>query len=267
MTKSKEEIYDELTAPFRRAFELLEAADRNFQLAKFGLKQLLEINTSDPPMDLYRKSYRIRSGLYPDVQIAAICNLENLKREIHRDIENDFPQLSSSFATALWTIFEVFSKDLAIFWVQAFPHKVTLKKPKAAVEVLLDELVNIAHARDRLAWTICGRIMKDTNHDSDIRRYEYLFNVLGLSSPEFTESLINKLIELEAVRHLIVHKSAIVDQKFKMRCKNKKECPETIGEVFLVSDKRIRSYRDAIQSYMEVMANKVRAAAPGSVNF
>lgn len=267
MSEAQQAAYDALGAPFRRCFGQVQATNRNFQLAKFGVEQLSQMNVADLPMSLYPKIYSVYSGLQADSQLPANYSKERLMVEIKEEMGKDFPLLSASAARSLWTALEDLVREFSAFWITAYPGKVALHKPESKLGIPMGNLLNLDTGREKIAEALCQSIMGEKGPKAAVCRYDHLQKTMGLTSPATPKPMRTALIELEAIRHIIVHRSSVVDEQFKLRCPSPDDVPEAVGTVFRVNSSRIERYRSAVYGYVSLMMQRVVQAVPEVVNF
>lgn len=267
MSEVQQQSYSAVKAPFSRCFALLQAAERNFQLAKFGVQQLSAMDAAELPTSLYPRVYSVYPGLQADSQMPPNYTREQLKLEVDKEMAEGFPLLSASAATAFWTVLEDLAREFLTYWVIAHPAKATLHKPGRILSISRGSLLNFEANRDNLAWEICLDIMKEAEAKSAVERYDACQAMLGLTLPKAENPLLSILTELEAVRHIIVHRNSVVDEQFKRRCRSPIDVPEEIGDVLHVNSTRLERYRNAVYDYVDIMMQRVRQAVPEVVNF
>ena len=120
MGKDQQTAYNILRMPFSRCFDQIQAAERNFQLAKFGVQQLSQMKVADLPTSIYPRVYSVYPGLMADAQVLARYDREKLMSEIKIEIDKDFPLLSASAATVLWTTLEDLMREFTTLWVRNY---------------------------------------------------------------------------------------------------------------------------------------------------
>ena len=266
-TNASSSPYAELAAPFHRHMQRLESIDRNFQLAKFAIKQLLALDLASLPKQILPISFRVYPGLTPDRQTLAHQSPEQFRDELIAETENEFSQLSASAAVALWVSVEELVRQFGVLWAMRYAPKVVLAKPTREILISAADLLHVDDAREQIAWKLCKDIMAQATGHCALDRFDYLQKILGLDAPLTDKVVRETLKELEQVRHLIVHRSGVVDAGFKTKLRSVVSITEKDGDIFLVTPKRYAHYADAVYSYTTTVMTRVRTAVPGVVNF
>jgi hypothetical protein len=79
-----------------------------------------------------------------------------------------------------------------------------------------------------------------------IERFEILFRLFGMSSA-LDEAVVRNLLELSAVRNLLIHRRGIVDARFKSQCPWTKV---SVGQKWSISHDDYHRYFDAVDLYV-----------------
>lgn len=161
------------------------------------------------------------------------------------EAEAGHPLLHAQAVVILWGGLEALLLDFLATWLINKPESRTLE-PVKNLKIGFGEYEGLP-PEDRAAYLL--ERLEDklgSRRAGGVERFEALFRLFGMSS-EVDERIVRDLLELSAIRNLLVHKRGIVDVRFR------NQCPWTVWEVgsqIAVSYDDYRRYFDAVDLYV-----------------
>ncbi len=155
------------------------------------------------------------------------------------------PLLHAQAAILLWSDLEVLLSDFLASWLANRPETRGLDAVRT-LKIGLGEY-EVLSGEDRAAYLL--ERLEDrlgSKRAGGIERFEALFRLFGMTS-ELDGQIVRDLLELSAVRNLLVHRRGVVDARFRS------QCPWTIQAIasqLVVSHDDYHRYFDAIDLYV-----------------
>jgi hypothetical protein len=161
------------------------------------------------------------------------------------EVANDHPLLHAQATIAIWGSLETLVRDFLAFWIVDKPEAKALEQVKT-LKIGFGEYEALP-SEDRAAYLL--ERLEDRlgcRNYGGIERFEAVFRLFGLSS-SLESQIVRDLLELSAVRNLLVHRRGIVDARFKTKCP---WISNPVGSQFIVSHKDYHRYFDAVDLYV-----------------
>lgn len=159
--------------------------------------------------------------------------------------------LSVSLTVLLWTTYECFTKDVWICAVNTFPRELGLEAFKNTQKQRNGDIspklipVRLLADYDFDLKNVLGNVLSTRYEFTRIQGIQRAFKSAFGSKINFGKIISKKEIkQLEMVRHLLVHRAGIVDEKFCKQFKNKVR----IGQQYRPDDKLISQAAKAVKS-------------------
>jgi hypothetical protein len=145
--------------------------------------------------------------------------LEKAHRErelAQREVDHDFPMLHEQTTIAMWSSLEAMVRSFVAQWLQHTPsawqvEAVGKLRVKLSDYESLDGLEKALWVVDLLDQEISGPLRNGVN------RFEALLTPFGLGGPVDAD-VQRTLFELSQVRHVLVHRTRVVDRKLIEAC-------------------------------------------------
>jgi hypothetical protein len=130
-------------------------------------------------------------------------------------------------AVSLWGVLEALVEDLVLAWLEHEPTALTREKV-AALTFPLGEVLGAD--RRRLAERVLAELQRGVKGDRrGAGQFQPLLDVFGLA-PVLGSEASRTLVEIQQVRHVIVHRRGVVDEKFLAACSWLRERGGTPGD-------------------------------------
>jgi hypothetical protein len=228
-------------------------------LRVLSLKGIVALFTEDPFRGRRREleAQEARSGPLPS---GLAWELASLRRDVEvarEEYEYRFPLLHEHAVVAMWGLLEALVEDLVVAVLLEVPE--ALQREQMAV---LHLTVGEAETLDRheRAWLILERLQASIKGNRmGVGQFKDLLNVFGLA-PSPTAETKRTLLEMQQLRHVIVHRNAVADRKLLQTCPwlVADEALTTGQRVTITHEDYIRYWR-AAHDYVIGLANMVRA--------
>ena len=155
--------------------------------------------------------------------------------------ERGFPFLHGLSAVAVWSELEAYVEDLAVELL-LLDKGLAQAEPFSRLKAPVIEFVNLSE-RERAEWLIRS-VQKDTGagQRNAISSLQCPAGAVGLNGP-ISDDVKMPLIELNAVRNLLVHRRGVVDARFLTLCPWSEL---TIGNTVRVSRVMLEGYSAAV---------------------
>lgn len=232
----KDDTDSEEFIPFRdiflnRAEELIKFTQmcRNAIQETTGMPRLTEV--------LARVNKKHEEKIEPAKQLAAVAQLE---------VDSGFAILHSINVVLLWGGLESATRDFLVFWLVKYPEARQIDEI-AKLRIRIGEYESLG-IEDRMRYVL-GLLERE--HGSALRpgiaRFTQLLHFVGII-PELEDELQKSLLEMSAVRNVIVHRGSTADHRFVEQCPwaSWKE-----GDKIEVSGEHIQKYFRAQLSFVE----------------
>jgi hypothetical protein len=243
---------------FYAALGEIDELDRFAQLCHSGLAfgtqaermrdlaDRLRARESPPPAPLSTEEVRRRAE-----------ETAKLQRYAQDQQEQGFPQLWAFAAIRLWGILEVALDDLAVGRLRSM-------SPETATQVvsgIRGPLLEFASASpDDQADILTAELKRETKASLQrgLARFEVVLSALNLGGGAH-ESVRRTLLELQAVRNNLTHRSATIDKRLAAQCP---WLDLRIGEKLRLTPRHFQRYRVAASWYLAELARRVDPKAP-----
>lgn len=237
--------------PFNRGIDYLAETNEVLELCLQGLSHVQTMPGLAEALEGYD------SGTPTQVLLPKLQDLRRRAGLAKAEIERGFPVLHAHASVALWGTLDALVADLvlacllndsALLKAERFSR---IKVPLAEFEALERE--------DRMVFLLTE--LSRTLH-ADLKpgvgKFEALLDAVDLAGP-VDSTLRRDLLELAAVRNLLVHRAGIVDRRF---CSS---CPWlnlTIGAKYVVSRAVYARYSRSVSDYMMLLIKRARSRFP-----
>ncbi len=174
-----------------------------------------------------------------------LAKAENNSRIAKTEDDAGHPLLHAQAVVLLWGGLEALLLDFLALWLINKPETRTLE-PVKTLKIGFGEF-EILPDDDRAAYLL--ERLEDklgTRRSGGVERFEALFRIFGMTS-KLPDGIVRELLELSAVRNLLVHRGGIVDSRFR------NQCPWTaweLGSPLVVSHEDYHRYFDAVDLYV-----------------
>jgi hypothetical protein len=170
-----------------------------------------------------------------------------------REVEHDFPLLHEQATIALWSSLEALVRSFLATWLANKPDAWEVDAVKK-LKVKVGDYMSL-EALERSLW-IVDLIDQEVGGPFrlGVTRFESILQPFGLAG-EVDDRCQKALFELSQVRHVLVHRSGVVDKRFADACPWLALKP---GQHLLVSHKMWRTYNEALASYVLELIQRVR---------
>jgi hypothetical protein len=180
---------------------------------------------------------------------------EQFERELHQaehnsqiakaEAELGHPLLHAQAVILLWGGLEALLSDFLAQWLAKKPEARSLQAVQS-LKVGFAEYEALA-SDDRAAYLLERLEEKlGSRRAGGIERFEVLFRTFGMGSP-IDAQVARDLLELSAVRNLLVHRRGVVDARFRQQCP---WVAWTQGSSMLLSHDDYHRYFDAVDLYV-----------------
>lgn len=199
----------------RAQFEHMNEIHQTMWLSKQAIIRTVAYGKQMQAVLAYRKDFPSEGMDIEEIEKHA-QHAEKLSKLAESEVESDFPILHSQVAVSLWGIFEAIVEDFLVDWMELVPHaldNVALRKLKLP----LSQFIQLAK-RDQCAMLL--RELQRTNgaeSAAGVTVAEKVLDTFGLVPP-VDGAQRRDLFELHNVRNVIVHRGALVDDKFVAAC-------------------------------------------------
>jgi hypothetical protein len=158
------------------------------------------------------------------------------------EIFTDFQFMHRIWTVMLWSILENYVGDFLVEWIKRNP------------EIMKTELFRKLRIRrgeyeslqgDEEYEYIVDRIELQSKRGQGIGRFEGLLEQFGLSG-KVDEKLERGILELQQVRHVLVHRNGIVDKRLIEKCP---WVASKTGEIIYIDSEKYNMYSDAVANY------------------
>lgn len=225
----------------RRLVELMDVIDHG----------LIEVSNWEPPSDASA------AALESELQKTFDLNTElfiTWKRRAQHELDNDLPLIRGQAVVTLWTLLETAVRDVVKAWLVHAPGSVNDRKI-AGIKIPLGQFM--AMSEDQRLEFLVTEMDRSINvgDDGGIARQEALLEYLGLAG-EIPAQLKADLVELVAVRNVLVHRSGIADARLK------KLCPDfdaNVGDPIRVTTNMFSRYYGVTHHYMLIVVHRAIA--------
>ena len=214
-----------------RAKELLEFTKmaRSAIAETTGIPRLIEAMTKANP--------KHKEGIEPAKRLAEIAQAE---------VDSGFAILHSINVVLLWGAMESATRDFLVAWLVKYPEARQVEGiAKLRVKVGEYESFN---SEDRMRYLV-GLLEREYGAAlrPGISRFTKLLHLFGIV-PELDNEVRKCLMEMSAVRNVIVHRASIVDQRFIDLCAwtNWK-----VGDKVQIADAQLQNYLDAQLTFLD----------------
>ncbi|NOQ26787.1 MAG: hypothetical protein GQ564_15610 [Bacteroidales bacterium] len=153
-------------------------------------------------------------------------------------------------SVSIWTSFEVFNKDLATEIINTNPE-------------LVSSLIENGYLKKRIKSPDFNDL-KENGFDMRNSLGSYIFSELDFSNYDVIKNVKKVLFdnvrlqdciyELNQSRHIIVHKSGIIDSKFEQNTKTEQKA----GNKLYIKSEDIKMYLSAVKEYVEKVLNEIK---------
>jgi len=239
------------SVPFDACLANIQELNRILHLCIQGLSQITKLPA------LAKALVNIKNGVdnlpFTPEQQRELDETNMLAEFAKTEVENQFPVLHAHTVIALWGSLETLVFDLATTWITNKPS-VLKKEQFSKIKVSLSEYSNLRKA-ERIAFLV-KEISRSLNADFKlgVNKFETILETLDLSGP-VEDEVKRTLFEMSQVRNVLVHRSGIVDRRFREAC----PCyPTKLGEKIQIDHKKYKRYMDAIEEYILCLINRVR---------
>ena len=176
--------------------------------------------------------------------------------EIQAQADHDFlvdsAVLHRMATVALWAQLEAYVDDAMVALIDQDPSLLLQAKVRAVKGSLADH--EVASREKRILRIVDG--LARGERLSTVERHASMLEILGASGEPFPEELNKSMTELEATRHLLVHRRGVVDRRFRERCP---WLSVAEGDDVDINDDRFAELVDDVRGYVEAILDRFRA--------
>lgn len=228
------EILTALTQSLRDAMSTIRELQELRLLFLKGMHALVEVSKKATSID------------DPEMQDAAAAVAE---------FQADFPLLHAQSTVMAWGLLEAATKDFQLLWLSKIPDAVSMPEiQKLRFPLSFNSLPKAEQSVE--IWNELRRSEMVTRRTPGIERIEAIFEILGLKDRDLPAAHRRELLELYAVRNLLVHHRGVVDKEFQALCK---WMPVATGDVVRISSTKFGAYVDAAHNYMIEVTSRTKA--------
>lgn len=247
MSKEKADLQQVLNL-FLRYVSYLRNTDRLLRIS------LGSIGAYDKYLDLVKALDKLEK-----IDLEQADNGEKVSR-IEEDVEftreeaiKGFPTLHAQSTVVSWAALETLIEDVSISWLLTFPSTLTnevfskVKVPLAQYE---------SQSREERMNFLLKEVIRQKNADLKIgiNRFETVLECLGLSGP-VEPDIKDAIFEFSQVRNLIVHRTCVVDYRFKASCP---WIDVPVGETLDITGGMYQRYNAASMTYAKNIVDRIK---------
>jgi hypothetical protein len=189
-----------------------------------------------------------------------ITNAERYSALAKDEIESGFSHVSEQAIVMLWGALEVLVYDYVVWWLQLKPALLTDERfSRHSIKIQIGHFLQLT-PKAQLEHLI-KELARNGNEKTIIDRLESCFSRIDQGA-EIKEPTKRTLIEMYAVRNVIVHRNGIIDA----RCANTLATVYTsqplpaIGTRVTTNPDEFARYEDAVREYVVLIINRHRKA-------
>jgi hypothetical protein len=147
---------------------------------------------------------------------------EILKRDealgdfVKSEIDEGFPRAHAHLLVSYWGALEAYITDTLITWMENKPECLGAQEIER-IKIRLVEFNRLSE-EERLSYILSSlRNEIGTTYKIGVGQFESLLRIVGLRG-EVEESMKRDLLELSELRHVIVHRRMVADEKLRSNC-------------------------------------------------
>lgn len=179
-----------------------------------------------------------------------------------KEIERGFSSLTSQGIIVLWGALETLTKDFLIRWLDLFPN-LWLIEEIASLKIRIGEYESLCRA-DRSRYVIGELERSISSHlKPGVGRFESTLEKLALSGG-VDERIRKDLLELWAIRNILVHNAGHVDSRFLAFCPWSEA---TLGDVIHPTDKDYRRFSASVLRYAAAIMDRAESCIRSNSSF
>jgi hypothetical protein len=163
---------------------------------------------------------------------------------VAEEVAAGFPLLHAQSTVTLWTVLELAIQEYTVRWFETEPETLRIQMLSAA-KGAVDDYLQVPDAdRPRFLAEFLDRRCSPSR--PELGRFEPTLMALGVR-PEVDEAVRRDLVELQAIRNLLVHRHGVVDRRFVGRCP---WLGRKVGEQLRVRHEDFKRYSNAVMTYV-----------------
>lgn len=161
-----------------------------------------------------------------------------------RQVEQGFPLLFAQATIAAWGALETAIRDFLVRWLAAYPQSRTSERI-GKLRVRFSDYEALEH-EERMRFLL-GELERDIGATlkPGIARFECLLAEIGLGGA-IDDQERRKLLEMAAVRNVLVHRAGVADRRFVELCP---WLNHSVGDQIVITGKEYHRFRSATLRY------------------
>lgn len=223
---------------------------------------LVSVSSADERVRAEEAFMNLHDGDLPDLiwtddlrkaHAARIGRLREQAIFANREAERGFPILHGQAMVGLWGALEALVEDLAIAMLEEWPDLLE-KQRLTRVKVPLSRFISM-DGPDRSRYLI-REVTRSTGDEAvgGVAKLDAILSIIGLVS--FNDRLGRRdLMEMNAMRNLIVHRSSVVDDKFSSSCPWLSLKP---GDEAKVDHDTFQRYSNSVIAYVAQLREQIK---------
>ena len=199
-------------------------------------------------------SNRNKANKARDGESSKIEHAEMLAGIARSEIESDFEVLHGINVVLLWGALESAMRDFLVSWL--IRHPVARQAEAISkLRIRIGEYEGLSE-NDRMRYII-GLLEREYGSylRPGISRFTQLLHLFKII-PDIDDSLKDHLLEMSAVRNVLVHRAGVADQRFVELCPNARW---KLDDVIQVSSKDLPDYLESIYEFLVSVAVAARS--------
>ena len=230
LEKAEQDFVAQLSEPFRRLF--LERQKEQYDLFNLICSSL---NAMVELPELFTRFNRGEKVIQESKVWAELAK---------KEIEKNFSSIASQSIIVLWGALEAAVRDFSVNWLLAFPH--LLEKPSiSSIKVRLGDFLSLTD--DDRARFIIAELERSVaaKLKPGVGRFEAVLEQIDLAGG-ISDKIRRDILELSAIRNVLVHNAGHADAKFLKLCPWLDIC---VGDALTVSPDDYRRYMPSVLRY------------------
>jgi uncharacterized protein YutE (UPF0331/DUF86 family) len=232
-----------ITKKLREIIDYVNGIDKILHISMRGVASFYKLpNLVEAliELDCFEEKREISDNDYKELEDA-----RDTAKFAETEIAEDFPLLHAHSVVALWSAAETFIDELAILWIMYERESID----KEILKKILIPLIEYEELDEKEKARLIYRAIEEkarSKYMPGIARYEKIMNIFGLGG-SVEDSIKDDLYEMNNVRNIIVHSSAIADRQLV------ESCPRLnvkLGEKVKIKHSNYVRYKAAMSDYM-----------------
>jgi hypothetical protein len=174
---------------------------------------------------------------------------------VQKENKSGYFTVISQFTLTLWVGLEAAVTDTVIAVMKNRPQ-ILMEEPFSSIKITYGAFMNLDE--QQLRYVVLSQIenRQEIKGAQGVDRLEKLLALANLSGP-VSKKTKRDILELYAIRNLIVHRRGITDPTFRRICSWRRD---QVGQPVKLSRRHFRRYEAATMNYVIAVANRLRTA-------